>query len=189
MLASTFAVSHNVAEAKPLAAGPTQDNLTTEIAARDWGMQQILTSANWGGVVGNFFTGGLNLQVEHHLFPAISFCHYPAIAAIVADECEKRGVQYASYQTLPEVRTAWAAPPEEIEGLAGSLGGGSSRKCNEDVTDATLPSPRRVLLNSASCPRYAIADPGALHPVHEGGGGGGRGAHEQAHRRAAARVS
>jgi fatty acid desaturase (delta-4 desaturase) len=26
-------------------------------------VQQVLTSANWGGVVGNFFTGGLNLQV------------------------------------------------------------------------------------------------------------------------------
>lgn len=25
---------------------------------------QIVTSANWGGVIGNFFTGGLNLQIE-----------------------------------------------------------------------------------------------------------------------------
>jgi len=33
------------------------------------------------------------LQIEHHLFPAISFMHYPAIAAIVADECKKRGIQ------------------------------------------------------------------------------------------------
>ena len=30
---------------------------------RDWGVQQLLTSANWGGVIGNVFTGGLNLQV------------------------------------------------------------------------------------------------------------------------------
>jgi fatty acid desaturase len=35
--------------------------------------------------VGNFFTGGLNLQVEHHLFPAICFVHYPAIRKIVAE--------------------------------------------------------------------------------------------------------
>lgn len=28
------------------------------------GVAQVLTSANWGGVVGNFFTGGLNLQVR-----------------------------------------------------------------------------------------------------------------------------
>ena len=63
---------------------------------------QVLTSANWGGRIGNFFTGGLNLQIEHHLFPAISFVHYPAIAAIVRDECEKRGILYAHYDTLPE---------------------------------------------------------------------------------------
>ncbi len=35
---------------------------------RDWGVQQLLTSANWGGVVGNFFTGGLNLQVRGRFF-------------------------------------------------------------------------------------------------------------------------
>lgn len=63
VLSTTFAVSHNVGEAKPLEEGPTQDNLLQELAERDWGVQQILTSANWGGVIGNFFTGGLNLQV------------------------------------------------------------------------------------------------------------------------------
>jgi fatty acid desaturase (delta-4 desaturase) len=77
-----------------------QDNLNQELAERDWGVQQVLTSANWGGVVGNFFTGGLNLQVEHHLFPAISFMHYPAIAAIVADECKKRGINVSAHGTI-----------------------------------------------------------------------------------------
>ena len=103
VLATTFAVSHNVPASKPVQAGPTQDILYTETLERDWAVQQILTSANWGGVIGNFFTGGLNLQIEHHLFPAISFMHYPAIAAIVEDECNKRGVQYAKYPTLPEI--------------------------------------------------------------------------------------
>jgi fatty acid desaturase (delta-4 desaturase) len=44
-----------------------QATLDEEIDERDWGMQQVLTSANWGGVIGNFFTGGLNLQVRPHL--------------------------------------------------------------------------------------------------------------------------
>lgn len=104
VLASTFAVSHNVAEAKPLdERSAAMAPLMTELGDRDWGVQQITTSANWGGVIGNFFTGGLNLQIEHHLFPAISFMHYPAIAAIVRDECQKRGVPYASYPTLPPI--------------------------------------------------------------------------------------
>jgi fatty acid desaturase (delta-4 desaturase) len=45
----------------------------------------------------------LLLQIEHHLFPAISFMHYPAISKIVEDECKKRGIQYAHYDTLPEI--------------------------------------------------------------------------------------
>ena len=81
----------------------TDDNLSQPYDARDWGVQQVLTSANWGGVVGNFMTGGLNLQIEHHMFPAISFMHYPAISRVVRDECAKRGVNYASYDTLPEI--------------------------------------------------------------------------------------
>ena len=67
------------------------------------GVQQVQTSANWDDAVGNFMTGRLNLQVEHHLFPAISFMHYPAIAKVVKEECEARGVNYASYDTLPEI--------------------------------------------------------------------------------------
>ncbi len=38
--------------------------------------------------------------MEHHLFPAISFVHYPAIARVVRDECARRGVRYAHYPTL-----------------------------------------------------------------------------------------
>ena len=97
VLAATFAVSHNVPEAK------VAEETDGAAAERDWGRQQVLTSADWGGVVGNFFTGGLNLQVEHHLFPAVCFVHYPAIAKIVADECKKRDVPYFSYDTLPAI--------------------------------------------------------------------------------------
>jgi fatty acid desaturase (delta-4 desaturase) len=97
VLAATFAVSHNVPEAK------VAEETDGAAASRDWGRQQVLTSADWGGVVGNFFTGGLNLQVEHHLFPAVCFVHYPAIAKIVKDECAKRDVPYFSYDTLPQI--------------------------------------------------------------------------------------
>lgn len=97
VLASTFAVSHNVPEAK---VGAETDGAAAE---RDWGRQQILTSADWGGAVGNFMTGGLNLQVEHHLFPAVCFVHYPAIAQIVADECKKRDVPYFRYGSLGSI--------------------------------------------------------------------------------------
>ena len=97
VLACTFAVSHNVAEAK------IPQDTGGEAWERDWGVQQLVTSADWGGNIGNFFTGGLNLQVEHHLFPAICFVHYPAIAKIVKEEAAKFGVPYSSYRTLPGI--------------------------------------------------------------------------------------
>jgi hypothetical protein len=37
--------------------------LLAELSQRDWCEQQVLASANWGGHIANFFTGGLNLQV------------------------------------------------------------------------------------------------------------------------------
>jgi fatty acid desaturase (delta-4 desaturase) len=101
ILAVVFFVSHNVPESKPLPEGaPARHVLTSEPATRDWGAQQVLASCSWGGVVGNFFTGGLNLQIEHHLFPAVAFVHYPSIARVVRDECAKRGVRYVHYPSL-----------------------------------------------------------------------------------------
>ena len=97
VLACTFAVSHNVPEAK------IPEDTGGEAWERDWGVQQLVTSADWGGKIGNFFTGGLNLQIEHHLFPAICFVHYPAISKIVAEEAAKLNIPYASYRTLPGI--------------------------------------------------------------------------------------
>lgn len=39
-----------------------------------------------------WYVGGLNLQVEHHLFPRVGHRHYPAIAAIVRRTCADHGV-------------------------------------------------------------------------------------------------
>jgi len=58
---------------------------------------------SWGGSVGSFFTGGLNLQIEHHLFPGVAHNCYPEIAVIIKEECKKRGVRYADFDTLPEI--------------------------------------------------------------------------------------
>ena len=46
LLADTFAVSHNIAEAKPVAAGSeTTSLLCSELAERDWGVQQASEEA------------------------------------------------------------------------------------------------------------------------------------------------
>jgi linoleoyl-CoA desaturase len=44
-----------------------------------------------------WYLGGLNFQVEHHLFPRVSHVHYPRLAVIVRDVCERHGTQYRSH--------------------------------------------------------------------------------------------
>ena len=50
-----------------------------------WAIHQLHTTANFAprSAMAAFFCGGLNRQIEHHLFPKVCHIHYPAIAAIV----------------------------------------------------------------------------------------------------------
>jgi linoleoyl-CoA desaturase len=61
-----------------------------------WAVQQLRTTANFA--VNNpwvtWLTGGLNHQVEHHLFPTISHVHYPAISCIVRETASQYGLPY-----------------------------------------------------------------------------------------------
>lgn len=68
----------------------------------EWAIHQIRTTANFATrskIVG-WFTGGLNFQVEHHLFPRISHVYYPAISKMVKETCDEFGVRYNNYQTV-----------------------------------------------------------------------------------------
>jgi linoleoyl-CoA desaturase len=47
-----------------------------------------------------WYLGGLNYQVEHHLFPRISHIHYPAMAPIVRAACREHGVAHLEHETL-----------------------------------------------------------------------------------------
>jgi hypothetical protein len=44
--------------------------------------------------------GGLNFQIEHHLFPGVSHVHYQKLAPLVASVCAKYGVRYTSRATV-----------------------------------------------------------------------------------------
>lgn len=50
-----------------------------------WAEHQMRTTANFApkSAVASFLLGGLNRQIEHHLFPKVCHVHYPAVAAIV----------------------------------------------------------------------------------------------------------
>lgn len=68
----------------------------------EWAVHQIATTSDFApqNKVVSWFLGGLNFQVEHHLFPRISHVHYPAIQQIVAKVCNDYGVEYRYYPTM-----------------------------------------------------------------------------------------
>lgn len=62
----------------------------------DWAVHELLTTADFAphNRLVTWFTGGLNFQIEHHLFPYISHLHYPAIAPIVHRTALEHGLPY-----------------------------------------------------------------------------------------------
>lgn len=75
---------------------------TEGIIENDWAIHQLQTTANFSRKNKwlSWYVGGLNFQVEHHLFPYISHVHYPHIAEIVKATAEEFGVPYLENQTF-----------------------------------------------------------------------------------------
>jgi fatty acid desaturase len=73
-----------------------------------WAVQQIETSNNFcpDSAMWHFLSNGLNLQIEHHLFPGINHCHLHLIQPTVQAVCEEHGVCYKSYGSWSEVMGA-----------------------------------------------------------------------------------
>lgn len=69
-----------------------------------WAEHQVRSTANFAprNRFINWYVGGLNYQVEHHLFPRISHVHYQAISPIVEKTCKEHGLPYNSYPTMTE---------------------------------------------------------------------------------------
>jgi len=94
LLASTFAVSHNTS------------NIEYNISQNtDWAELQIRTSSNWSvhSTYWLIISGGLNYQIEHHLFPGVCHVHYPAISKIVQEVCKEYQLPYNAYPTFTDI--------------------------------------------------------------------------------------
>lgn len=68
----------------------------------DWLVHQIVTSCNFatGSQLFSWFVGGLNYQIEHHLFPNICHVHYPQISKILKQTVEEFNLPYRHYTTF-----------------------------------------------------------------------------------------
>jgi linoleoyl-CoA desaturase len=83
----------------------------------EWAAHQMRTTANFAtkGRIATWFTGGLNYQIEHHLFPEKAHTTYPEISCIVRQTAAEFGLPYHEYPTY------WKAIREHyafVRGLA-----------------------------------------------------------------------
>jgi linoleoyl-CoA desaturase len=79
---------------------PTPDDLGN--MKNTWAIHQLFTTSNFAPknwLVG-FYTGGLNHQVEHHLYSNISHIHYKKIAKIVKETAQEFSLPYNEYKTM-----------------------------------------------------------------------------------------
>jgi linoleoyl-CoA desaturase len=67
----------------------------------NWAIHQMKTTANFGdkSVIFSWFIGGLNYQIEHHLFPNICHVHYHKIAKIVRETAQEFSVPYHQHKS------------------------------------------------------------------------------------------
>ena len=96
-LAVTFQLAHCLEEADfssvegMAAAGPTE-----------WARHQIETTVDFAprSRLLTWYLGGLNFQVEHHLFSRVCHTHYPAMAEVVREVCARHGIRHRSHPRL-----------------------------------------------------------------------------------------
>lgn len=81
---------------------PAQEEGSTEITEDSWAALQVRTTCNFAmeNIWARVLLGGLNFQIEHHLFPQISHVHYPKIQPIVFRICQEYEVEYNSFETM-----------------------------------------------------------------------------------------
>lgn len=97
VMSVVFQLAHCVEEADfPL---PSTD---TGRIATAWAEHQVNTTVDFAqrNRLLTWLVGGLNFQIEHHLFPKICHVHYPAIAPLVQQTCREFGLRYMVKKSL-----------------------------------------------------------------------------------------
>jgi linoleoyl-CoA desaturase len=97
VLSVVFQLAHCVEQAEfPL---PHEDGGRMENA---WAIHQVETTVDFArrSRVAAWLLGGLNFQVEHHLFPRICHVNYPAISKLVEQTCREFGVKYHEHTSF-----------------------------------------------------------------------------------------
>lgn len=101
VLSFVFQLAHVVPEVDH----PTEEEATGPGA---WQVNNLLTTSNFAmkNPLITWCLGGLNHQVEHHLFPHVSHVHYPALAKIVEATAKEHGLPYHKHSFMIEAVVA-----------------------------------------------------------------------------------
>lgn len=97
----TIAIVFQLAHVVEDTAFPQPDTKTNRIE-QEWAVHQLATTANFstGNKIISWLLGGLNFQVEHHLFPRVSHVHYPVINKFVKETCAEYKITYLEYSSI-----------------------------------------------------------------------------------------
>jgi linoleoyl-CoA desaturase len=97
VLSVVFQLAHCVEEAEFPMPCPDTGRMPTA-----WAEHQVQTTVDFAprNRPLSWFIGGLNFQIEHHLFPQICHVHYPALAPLVQQTCHEFGLRYAAKPTF-----------------------------------------------------------------------------------------
>ena len=119
VLSVVFQLAHCVEEASfPVPVTGSDGGLRIE---NEWAVHEVQTTVDFarGNPVIRWFVGGLNFQVEHHLFSKICHINYAALAKVVEETCRDFGVRYTAQPSfLSALRshyrflTAMGRPPQ-----------------------------------------------------------------------------
>jgi linoleoyl-CoA desaturase len=96
-LSVVFQLAHCVEEAEFPVPRPDTGRID-----RAWAIHQVETTVDFSrsSRVLSWLLGGLNFQIEHHLFPRICHVNYPAMSRLVEETCREFGVRYTEHRSL-----------------------------------------------------------------------------------------
>jgi linoleoyl-CoA desaturase len=95
---ATIAVIFQLAHVSNVQVFPEKERAPKE----DWALHQLATTANFAvrNRLLTWYIGGLNHQIEHHIFQRISSLHHPKIQPIVKQYCLERNAPYFEYASF-----------------------------------------------------------------------------------------
>eukprot|EP00543_Licmophora_paradoxa_P011170 CAMPEP_0202479434 /NCGR_PEP_ID=MMETSP1360-20130828/94983_1 /ASSEMBLY_ACC=CAM_ASM_000848 /TAXON_ID=515479 /ORGANISM="Licmophora paradoxa, Strain CCMP2313" /LENGTH=300 /DNA_ID=CAMNT_0049106763 /DNA_START=547 /DNA_END=1446 /DNA_ORIENTATION=- len=106
LLFGIFSQVNHLNESSLDADSKTRNNSNrSHMLKNSWAAAQVETSNNFasGSHLWHILSNGLNLQIEHHLFPGLNHSHLWRIAPVVEETCREFGVNYKCYKSWGEV--------------------------------------------------------------------------------------